>query len=356
MRASESRDSNTLRVMSEPGEEIATQRPPTLAEVAELAGVSLKTASRAINGEKYVAAETRERVLATAESIGFQLNAMASQLKRGVVSSAIGLITGDLSNPFYSMLAKGVEREIRSRGLQLMIASSDETPDAELSLIDEFVARRVRGLIVVSTMSSHEGLRDVQDKGIPVVFVDRAAVGLSADSIVLDNYSGARAAVEQLLALGHRRIGYVSHLSRLQPHWERIAGFSDAMTAAGIDNWNEFVEDGAFDIESARVAVTSLLSRDTRPTAIFTSNNRITIGALSAIAELAPNTALIGFDDFDVAEMLGVTTVSYDPADMGRIAAQRVLDSQALRTQQHHSIVVPTRVVQRGSGERRPAS
>jgi len=337
------------------GRDIVSTRRPTLAEVAELAGVSLKTASRAINGEKYVAADTRERVLATANSLGFQLNAMASQLKRGVDSNVIGLITGDLANPFYSVLAKGVEREIRSRGLQLTIASSDEAPDAELSLIDEFVSRRVRGLIIISTMASNEGLATAQDKGIPVVFVDRAPVGLSADSIVLDNYSGARAAVEQLLALGHTRIGYVSHLSRLQPHWERIAGFSDAMEAAGIQNWRDFVADGAFDIDSAASAVEDLLTRDPRPTAIFTSNNRITIGALKAIATIAPGTALIGFDDFDVAAMLGVTTVSYDPAEMGRLAAQIVLEAQGMRAQEPRRIVVPTRIVQRGSGERPPA-
>ena len=342
--------------MNEARDDQATNAPrrPTLAEVAELAGVSLKTASRAINGEKYVAAETRERVLQVADSLGFQLNAMASQLKRGVDSHVIALITGDLANPFYSVLAKGVEREIRSRGLQLTIASSDETPDAELTLIDEFVSRRVRGLIVISTMSSHEGLRAAQEKGIPVVFVDRSPVGLEADSIVLDNYSGARAAVEQLLALGHTRIGYVSHLSRLQPHWERIAGFSDAMTAAGIENWREFAEDGAYDIDSAVLAVEKLLSRDPRPTAIFTGNNRITIGALKAISTIAPETALIGFDDFDVASMLGVTTVSYDPAEMGRLAAQIVLEAQGLRSQEPRTIVVPTRVVQRGSGERPP--
>ena len=238
-----------------------------------------------------------------------------------------------------------------------MVARHPERPhlrDYLASLIDEFVSRRVRGLIVISTMSSHEGLSAAQEKGIPVVFVDRSPVGLKADSIVLDNYSGARAAVEQLLSLGHTRIGYVSHLSRLQPHWERIAGFSDAMTAAGIETWREFAEDGAFDIDSAVVAVEKLLSRDPRPTAIFTGNNRITIGALKAIANIAPETALIGFDDFDVASMLGVTTVSYDPAEMGRLAAQIVLEAPGLRSQEPRSIVVPTRIVQRGSGERPP--
>lgn len=329
-------------------------RRPTLAEVAELAGVSLKTASRAINGEKYVAAGTRERVLASAGSLGFQLNAMASQLKRGVHSSVVGLITGDLANPFYSMLAKGVEREIRKQGLQLTIASSDETPEAEHLLVEEFVSMRVRGLIVVSTMASHVELAEVQEKGIPVVFVDRGPVGLMADSIVLDNYSGARSAVEQLLELGHRRIGYVSHFSRLQPQRERLAGFRDAMIAAGIPEWQRFLAEGTFDVDSAAHAVSGLLEGTPRPTAVFTSNNRITIGALQAIARVAPETALIGFDDFDLAEMLGVTTVSHDPAEMGRLAAARVLASAGQRGLEPQNLVLPTSIVQRGSGERKP--
>ncbi len=331
-------------------------KPPTLAEVAGVAGVSLKTASRAINGERYVAADTRDRVLATAESLGFQLNAMASQLKRGVQSSAIGLITGDLANPFYSMLAKGVEHEIRQQGLQLMIASSEETPELERSLIEEFVTRRVRGLILVSTMASHESLAEVQAKGIPVVFVDRGPVGLAADSIVIDNAGGVRLATEQLLGLGHRRIGYVSHFARLQPQREREEAFATAMEAAGIDDWRRFVVEGVSDIQGSSTAVTELLERDPRPSAIITGNNRITMGALQAIAHLAPGTALIGFDDFDLADLLGVTTVSHAPSDMGRLAAQQALSTQGARATPAKQIVVPTRIVKRGSGERPPSA
>jgi LacI family transcriptional regulator len=330
------------------------QRPPTLADIAERAGVSLKTASRAVNGEKYVAAATRDRVLAVAESMGFQLNAVASQLKRGVQSRAIGLITGDLANPFYSMLAKGVEREIRQQGLQLTIASSEESPQSESELVEEFVVRRVRGLIVVSTMPSHEAFASVVDRGIPVVFVDRGPVGVVADSIVIDNYAGARGAAEQLLGLGHRRIGYVSHFARLQPQREREQGFEDAMTAAGIANWREFVVEGVADIERSAAAVTELLAREPRPTAIITGNNRITIGALRAIAHCAPETALIGFDDFDLADVLGVSTVSHDPAEMGRMAAQQVLAAATARGSEPRRTVMPVRIVQRGSGERRP--
>lgn len=334
--------------------ELVVPRPPTLADIAERAGVSLKTASRAVNGERYVAVETRDRVLAVAEAMGFQLNAVASQLSRGVQSRAIGLITGDLANPFYSMLAKGVEREIRQQGLQLTIASSEESAQSERALVDEFVSQRVRGLIVVSTMSSHEPFASVVAKGIPVVFVDRGPIGVDADSIVIDNYAGARKATEQLLELGHRRIGYVSHFARLQPQRERESGFADAMRDAGIDDWREFVVEGVSDIENSALAVSELLTRRRRPTAIITGNNRITIGALRAISRSVPATALIGFDDFDLADVLGVSTVSHDPAEMGRLAALQVLALQSARSQGAHQIVVPAAIVRRGSGERPP--
>jgi LacI family transcriptional regulator len=325
-------------------------------EVAARAGVSLKTASRAVNGEKYVAAETRERVLAVADEMGFQLNVTASQLKRGVQSQVIALITGDLANPFYSMLAKGVEREIRQQGLQLTIASSEESPDTESLLLREFVSRQVRGLIVVSTMSSHAGFASALDKGIPVVFVDRGPIGVDADSIVIDNYGGARAAAEQLLRIGHTRVGYVSHFARLQPQRERETAFADAMIAAGIEDWREFVVEGVSDAETADIAVTGLLARTPRPTAIITGNNRITIGALRAITSQAPETALIGFDDFDLAEVLGVSTVSHDPIEMGRMAARQVLAALGSRRAAGQHTVLPASIVQRGSGERPPSS
>src|SRR5690606_27450363 len=169
-------------------------RTPTLAMVAELAGVSIKTASRAINGEKYVAAGTRERVLRAADDVGFHINAMASLLKRGVSHPVVCLITGDLSNPFYSSVAQGVGREIREHGMTLTIASSDEDPQLERVLVDEFVAQRVRGLLIVSTLDEHSEYEAYRGRGVPMIFLDRPAVGLPAESVVLDNYAGAELA------------------------------------------------------------------------------------------------------------------------------------------------------------------
>jgi LacI family transcriptional regulator len=334
----------------------APQHRPTLAEVAELAGVSLKTASRVMNGERYVADATRERVHAVADRIGFRLNPMASLLKRGVVPGVVAFITGDLANPFYSIMAKGVEQEVRSKGLQLTIASSDENEDAELALIEEFAVRRVRGILLTSTLESHAELAAVQERGVPIVFVDRPPTGLDADSFVLDNYGGTRTAIETLLAHGHRRIAYVGDYARLGPQRERIRAYADAMEAAGIRDWRPMVREGAHDVESAHRLTRELLGGPTPPTAVFSSNNRITTGVLHALAELAPGTALVGFDDFDLADLLGVTTVSYDPAELGLQAARTLLDRDGSRVvAEPVHWVLPTRIVARGSGERGPA-
>lgn len=331
------------------------QRPPTLAEVAAIAGVSLKTASRAMNGEPRVAVQTRTKVLEAARSVGFRMNAMASQLARGVASNVIALITGDLANPFYSRLAQGVEREMRLHGLHLSIASSDEDAEAELALLQDLAVRQVRGVLLSSTMQSHEELHEIQLRGIPLVFVDRAPVGLEADSFVLDNYGGARTAIEHLLAAGHRRIAYVGDYARLQPQRERRQGFADALTLAGITGWQAFVEEGAHDIDSAYRQVSALLRSSPPPTAVFAANNCITIGALKAIAESAPGTALVGFDDFDLADVIGVTTISHDPAEMGRLAARRLGELTNGRTRDTHHVVLKTRLIARGSGERPPS-
>ena len=325
---------------------------PTLVQVAARAGVSLKTASRAINGEPRVAVGTRSRVLDSAHELGFQLNRVASMLKRGVVSNVVGLVTGDLANPFYSALSKGVEQELRTVGMQLIVASSDEEPDRERALIAELVDRQVQALVVVSTLQDHSGMRAVQDRGIPVVFVDRVGLGIEADSVVLDNKAGSRMAVEHLIAGGHSDIAFIGDLARLETHRERLDGFIQAMSAAGLDPYR-WIRHDAHDAASARNATCSLLTDIRPPSALFTSNNRITIGALQMTDELGKKPALVGFDDFDLADLLHVTVMAHDPVKMGRIAAELALAATRRRESEAAThVIMPTRLVTRGSGER----
>ncbi|WP_029287544.1 LacI family DNA-binding transcriptional regulator [Cellulomonas sp. HZM] len=323
----------------------------TLSHVAERAGVSLKTASRALNGERHVAAATRDRVLAAATALDFRMNPQASMLKRGIATPMVGMVMGDLANPFYSALAKGVEQELRAAGAHLTIASSDEDPDVERELVSEFADRRVRGLVIASTCPSHENIAPLLARGTNVVFVDRPPVGVEADSIVLDNYGGALAATQHLIAVGHRRIAFVGDYERLSTHRERRRGYTDALAQAACE---PVVRVGSHDVASGYDAVVDLLSQPEPVTAVLAGNNRIAVGAVRAIAARRPQTALVGFDEFDLSDVLGVTTVAHDPAEMGRIAARRLLDQHGARTSTQR-VVLATRIVPRGSGERPPS-
>jgi LacI family transcriptional regulator len=163
---------------------------PTLRQVAELAGVSLKTASRVFNGEQYVAPETAARVREVAERLGFRPNTIARELRAGARSALVGLIIGDVANPFYARIARGAERRLRDAGLRLISASSDEDPGLERALVSDLLERRVSALLIVSCESDHGYLSAELALGTPLVFLDRSPRDIDADTVVLDNHGG----------------------------------------------------------------------------------------------------------------------------------------------------------------------
>jgi len=327
---------------------------PTLLQVAKLAGVSLKTASRVLNDEPYVSVGTAAKVRTAADQLGFRLNGIARELRAGARSSAVGLIISDVANPFYARITRGAERQLRAMGLQLITASSDEDPAVERQLTAEMLERRVSGLLLTTCVDDHGYLEAERRLGIPVAFLDRPPSGIVADTVALDNEVGARHAAEHLIAHGHRRIGLVGDLSRLSTHRERIAGFEAAMAAAGIADWQRYVRVDSHDSEAAERAVRDLLSMELPPTALFTTNNRITVGALRAMQQLAEPPALVGFDDFDLADLLGVTVIAHSPEQLGEIGAALVLSRLDGGHGAAHQQRLPTTLIARGSGERPP--
>jgi LacI family transcriptional regulator len=329
-------------------------RRPTLAQVAAAAGVSLKTASRVLNREPHVAPGTARRVAEAAARLGYRLNGIARELRRGATSTLVGLISGDLANPFYSAVAGGIERELRRHGLQLLTANNDEDPGRETALVGAFLERRVRALLVVPTTDRHEHLAVDGAGGVPLVFLDRPPVGPDADAVVIDNVGGARAAGAHLLAAGHRRIGVIGDLTRLTPHRERLAGFAGAMGAAGNDDWRPYLRTGVHDAAGAEARVRELLALAVPPTALFTANNRLTAGALRAVRGRARPPALVGFDEFELADVVGVSVVAHDAAGLGRRAAQLAVDRIGGHDGPPRTVVMPTWLVARGSGERAP--
>ncbi|MBN9140820.1 MAG: LacI family DNA-binding transcriptional regulator [Micrococcales bacterium] len=327
-------------------------RRVTLLEVAQRAEVSLKTAHRALTGEGPVKDSTRERVRQAARELGYRFNASASMLKRGVSMRVIALVVSDLQNPFYSRIASGMEEVLREHGIGLVLANSDEDPVLERQLIDGFTAQRVDAIVVVSTAIEHGGLAMVQTT-TPLVFVDRAPVGLDADAVLLDDAAGIATAVEHLYAHGHRRIGFVGDYPRLQTARDRVEAFIATAERLGAETPRDYIRTGGHDAATARQLTRTLLEAATPPTALVAANNRVAVGTLEAAFTTSARIALVGFDDFELAEALGVTVVRHDAAQLGREAARLALEEH-VPTREPKRILVPTTLVPRGSGEVRP--
>lgn len=325
-------------------------------DVAALAGVGLKTVSRVINGEPNVSPAMTQRVQQAAAQLSFRPDFYAGRLRRtGRKTHSLGLLVGSVANPFSGALARAVEDIAASRGTAVLTASLDDDPAREQPLVLEFLRRHVDGLILTTIAESQSYLVAEQERGTQLAFVDRRPTGIVADAILADNAEGAAAAAAHLLSHGHRRIAYLGDESGIWTARERKRGFLEQLGRSGIPTADIPVLLGLHDEASARSAVVSLLTSENPPTALFSSQNLITIGAIRALRELGLHhtVALVGFDDVPLGDLLepGVTVMAQNPSQMGRIAAEVIfarLDGDTSPPQDH---IVRVELIQRGSGE-----
>ncbi len=329
---------------------------PTMKDVAAHAGVGLKTVSRVVNGESGVTPATAARVTAAIGALGFRRNDGARTLRTGR-TAGVALLLEDIADPFSSTLSRAVEDVARGHGSLLFAGSSGENPLRERELALAFCARRVDGLLVVPAGEDHRYLLPELAAGIPVVFVDRPARQIDADAVLSDNAGGAREGVEHLIRHGHRRIAFLGDLPHIHTTAERLRGYREAMAAARLPVDEAWIASGPTDAAAVTTAVDRLTSGPAPVTALFTANNRITFGALQRLPALVARPALVGFDDLELAALLspGLTVIAQDPAGLGRAAADllfRRLDGYDGPPQR---VVLPTRLISRGSGESAPA-
>ena len=322
-------------------------------DVARHAGVGLKTVSRVVNGEPRVSPAMVQKVLAAIDELGFRPHEGARVLRRGR-TACVGLVLGDVADPFYSVLTRAVERAARAHGHLLFTASSEEDADQERQLVLALCAGRVDGVIVVPTGRDHSYLEPDVAAGISVVFVDRPVQGIDADAVLSANADGARAGVEHLIRHGHRRIAHLGDAETIFTAAERERGYRSALAAAGLPYDPALVAMGRADPEFVRAGLDRMLGGPDPATAVFTGNNRATVAVLRELAARADRrTALVGFDDFELADLLdpGVTVVAQDAAILGRSAADLLFQRLGGDRSPARTVQIPTRLVPRGSGE-----
>ncbi|MFD4633523.1 LacI family DNA-binding transcriptional regulator [Streptomyces sp. NPDC058284] len=341
--------------------------PPTLRDVAEHAGVSAMTASRVLRDDPQVLPATRERVRAAAAALGYRPNEVARSLRLGRGTGLVGLVVTNLANPFYSRLALGVDSVVARHGLKTVIGNTGQDLDAEQELVADLLARRVDGVIAVPAGADQRHLAAAAAGGVPVVLASRPPDGFTADCVLVDDFGGARDATARLLARGHRRIGFLGSPPAVYTGTQRLRGYAAALAAAGLAVDPGLVRQGQTEPQEATRAAAELLASPDPPTALFCSNNRNTIGAFRALraegrAGGAGGTgvALAGFDDFELADALGLalTLVAYDSDEVGRAAGRLLVDrlrargteagEEAAAQAPARRIVVPTSLVEYG--------
>ncbi len=317
---------------------------PTMRDVAAYAGLSPMTVSRTLRGDSAVSADNRQKVLDAVNALGYRRNETARSLRSGRSHGIIGLVVTNLANPFYSQLALGVEQFAARHGQHVLIGNTAENLDRERELLADFSSRRIDGAVVVPASDDHRHLRASQAQGMPVVLAGAPPRRSSLDCVLVDDFGGARQLTSQLIEVGHRRIAFLGLPTHLWTGTERLRGFTAAMDAAKLKTAAELVDHHIPDIATAQQVAGELLELKTPPTAIVGANNRNTIGAYRAIRQHAATTALVGFDDFEFADLLDqpLTVAAYDPTELGSMAASLLHDRvQATAPRRARAISIP---------------
>lgn len=309
-------------------------RGANIKDVAQRAGVSISTVSRALNDTDYpVKPETRKKVLEAAAELGFRPNDLA----RGLLSSksrTIGLIIPDISNPYYPELSLGVESTASEHGYSVVFCNTGRSAEKLEQYVDVLLQKRADGIILAGGgTQSRQASQVLSDFELAVALVGRHS--LPFPSVQIDNRKAAREATSHLLDLGHQKVAFISGPSNLTSVQDRLTGYYEALRERGIERDDRLVREGNFEPRSGYSAAMALLQGEPRPTAIFAANDRMAISAISAAIDLGlsvpKDLSVVGFDDTVLASQVrpSLTTVAVPAYEMGVSVMKLLLDTLA---------------------------
>lgn len=319
-------------------------------DVAGEAGLSIASVSRVLNDPTYGSAETRNRVMRAVKRLGYRPNNIAQSMVRGR-TNILALIIPDVRNPFFTSVARGLEDAALEKGYRVMLCNTDEDIGRQRNYLEVVRSKIVDGFAISVASDDDKAFRGICAEETPFVFIDRTCPGITADAVVVDNRAGARAAVEHLRSLGHDRIGMIAGKRDTLPGRERLEGYLEASGGG-----EELVRDGGFTMQGGYEATQSLIRE--RPTAIFVSNNAMTIGCLRALAEarikVPDEVGLVGFDDSEWAEFFTppLTVVRQPTYEMGKLAGDLLLSrlGGSLSEECKRIVLKPELVIRRSCG------
>jgi LacI family transcriptional regulator len=324
-------------------------------DVAGAAGVSLRTASRVLNDDHRVAAGTRSRVLEAMRSLDFQPDAVARSLRAGT-DLAVGFVVEAIADPFFAEVIDSVETVMARHGRPVLVASTHRDDGRERQVVERMLHRRVAGLLLAPTSGDHGWLRADRT---PVVLIDRAAPGVQADLIDIDDRQAADDAVTHLIGYGHRRIAYVGDISSIPTSSARLDGYLAAHARFGLPVAEDLVRSDSVNGREAATATGELLDRprELSCTAILSATTRASLGIVPVLhARSRTDIAFIGIGDFAMADALtpAITVVDHSGARIGAAAAERLLDRLSDPGRPVEHLQLRAGIIERGSGELRP--
>jgi DNA-binding LacI/PurR family transcriptional regulator len=331
-------------------------------EIARAAGVSTATVSRVLNGSNKVRESTAKKVLKVVDEMNYRLDHVARRMKvKSTDSMIIGLVITDIGNPFFSNVAKGVEDVAFENKHVLMICNTNESPQKEKFFLNSLLSEKVSGAIVVPTVGNgnDQFFEDLVSEGFPMVMVDRIIRGLKIDSVSINNESGGYLATKKLIENGHKRIGIICGIKGLSNTQERLKGYTLALEEANLPVNDDLIVYGDYTEPGGRAAMQKLLTIDRSPSAVFSTNNLMTLGCVKELYQrkisIPDDMALIGFDDSTWAEAIipPLTTVRQPGYELGVHAAELLIKRLNKRDANTMTIVLnPELVVRESCGSR----
>lgn len=328
----------------------------TMRDVARVAGVSAKTVSRVFNEDPHVTEETRERVRWAMQKLNYVPNLLARSFRAGA-DPAVGLAVPDISDPFFAEITSSIEIDLVGRGMAVVVSSLGQDAERERSALEALLRRQISGLIVACASADQAYLAPWQSR-TPMVFVDRPPKGLSGVYVIEDDLAGARQAVTHLASHGHQRVAFLGISTPITTVLRRLKGYRSAVAELGLDGRPDLICMPSGSAEECAAELVKLLEAPNSPTAAFSATTLCTMALVQALQRAdRSDIAVVGFGDFPMAEALTppVTVLDQDPARLGRIAVERLVECiENPQAKVRRRTVLPVHLIPRGSGELPP--